>query len=57
MDYKHKSENRNWLSDLSDADIKRYQKLYEQAQKEPPRDIKDIRFGIRRMLNPPEPDK
>lgn len=56
MDYKHKSEDRQWLSDLSDTDVARYRKLYEEAQKEPPRDVKDIKYRIRRMLNPP-PEK
>ena len=57
MDYKHGQSNRQWLSDLSDKDIERYRKLYEQAQKEPPRDVKDIKYSIRRMLNPPDADK
>lgn len=57
MDYKHKSQDRQWLSDLEPKDIKRYQDLYEQAQKEPPRDVNDIKYRIRQMLTSPEAQK
>ena len=57
MDYKHGDDNRGWLSKLSNEDILRYRRLYEQAQRGPPIDVKDIKFGIRQMLKSPEPDK